>query len=162
MGRLATVFLPTSLKEYAMFIRRAAAAIPAFIAALICATAASAAIAGNLTIEIKGSGDRGNVLLALYKPTDKWMRNASGGSQMVPAKKDGVTVTFKDLPEGEYAVSLFVDENGNGKMDANAMGIPTEPYAFSNDAMGNFGPPTFEQSKFSVGKDNKTIVINIK
>ncbi|MBC7623607.1 MAG: DUF2141 domain-containing protein [Aeromicrobium sp.] len=123
---------------------------------------ASSANAGNLTIDIKGVGDKGNVKVALYKQTDKWMRQASGGGQTVPAKKDGVSVTFEDVPDGEYAVSLFVDENGNGKLDSNAIGIPIEPYAFSNDATGAFGPPTFEQSKFVVTKDAKTIVINIK
>ena len=123
---------------------------------------ADAANAGDLTVEVKGVGEKGNVMVALYKQTDTWMRRATGGGQSLPAKKDGVTVTFKDLPDGEYAVSLFVDENTNGKMDSNAIGIPTEPYAFSNDASGNFGPPTFEQAKFVVTKDAKTIVINIK
>ncbi len=118
--------------------------------------------AADLNIEIKGSGDKGKVMVALYKQTDKWMRLASGGSQMAPAKKEGVGVMFKDLAEGEYAISLFVDENGNGKLDSNAIGIPIEPYAFSNDASGAFGPPTFEQAKFVVSKDAKTIVINIR
>jgi uncharacterized protein (DUF2141 family) len=66
------------------------------------------------------------------------------------------------LPEGEYAVSLFVDENSNGKMDKNAIGIPTEAYGFSNDASGNFGPPSFEQAKFVVGKDKAAITITLK
>jgi uncharacterized protein (DUF2141 family) len=122
----------------------------------------SAANAGDLTVEVKGVGDKGNVMVALYKQTDQWMRRATGGSQMLPAKKDSMTLTFKDLPEGEYAVSLFVDENANGKMDSNVIGIPIEPYAFSNDASGNFGPPTFEQAKFVVTKDAKKITINIK
>ncbi len=129
---------------------------------ILMSVPAANANAADLNVEIKGSGDKGNVMVALYKQTDKWMRMASGGSQMLPAKKDGVAVTFKDLPEGEYAVSLFVDENGNGKLDSNAIGIPIEPYAFSNDASGAFGPPTFEQSKFVVSKDAKTVVINIK
>lgn len=129
---------------------------------ILMSVPAANANAADLNVEIKGSGDKGNVMVALYKQTDKWMRMASGGSQMLPAKKDGVAVTFKDLPEGEYAVSLFVDENGNGKLDSNAIGIPIEPYAFSNDASGAFGPPTFEQAKFVVSKDAKTVVINIK
>jgi uncharacterized protein (DUF2141 family) len=134
----------------------------AFGALCIGCAFAGNANAGDLTIEIKGVGDKGNVMVALYKQSDTWMRRATGGGQSVPAKKDGVALTFKDLPDGEYAVSLFVDENTNGKMDSNAIGIPTEPYAFSNDASGNFGPPTFEQAKFVVTKDAKTIVINIK
>ena len=129
------------------------------IAALL---APSTAAAGDLTVEIKGvASDTGNVMVALYKKDDKWMGRSTVGTT-VAAKKGGVSVSFKDLPDGEYAVSLFVDENSNGKIDSNAIGIPIEPYAFSNDASGNFGPPTFEQAKFVVGKDSKSIVINIK
>jgi len=124
--------------------------------------APSTAVAGDLTVEIQGvAAEKGNVMIALYKKEDKWMGKSTAGT-MVAAKKGAVAVAFKDLPEGEYAISLFVDENSNGKLDSNAIGIPIEPYAFSNDASGNFGPPTFEQAKFVVGKDSKSIVINIK
>ena len=129
------------------------------VAALL---APNTATAGDLTVEIQGvASDKGNVMVALYKKDDKWMGRSTAGT-MVAAKKGAVLVSFKDLPDGEYAVSLFVDENSNGKLDANAIGIPIEPFAFSNDASGNFGPPTFEQAKFIVGKDSKSIVINIK
>lgn len=134
----------------------------ALVAFCIGSASVGSANAGDLTVEVKGVGDKGNVMVALYKQTDQWMRRATGGNQMLPAKKDSMTLTFKDLPEGEYAVSLFVDENINGKPDSNAIGIPTEPFAFSNDASGNFGPPTFEQAKFVVTKDAKKITINIK
>ena len=116
----------------------------------------------DLTVEVKGVGvEKGNVMVALYKQTDTWMRKPSM-AQMQAGKKEGVSLTFKDLADGEYAISLFVDENGNGKLDSNAIGIPLEPFAFSNDAMGNFGPPSFEQAKFVVGKESKSISINLK
>lgn len=124
--------------------------------------AVPAANAASLTVDVKGEvGDKGSVLVALYKVDDKWMGKASD-ARKVPAKKDGISVTFNDLTEGEYAISMFVDENNNGKLDANALGMPIEPYAFSNDAMGNFGPPSFAQAKFIVGKDNVIHVINLK
>ncbi|MFX8281946.1 DUF2141 domain-containing protein, partial [Acinetobacter baumannii] len=41
---------------------------------------------------------------------------------------------------------VFQDANGNGRLDMNAMGMPVEPFGFSNDAVGNFGPPRFEQA----------------
>ncbi len=47
-------------------------------------------------------------------------------------------------------------------MDRNLIGMPVEPYAFSNDAVGNFGPPTFEQAKFKVSNENKTLSIVFK
>lgn len=117
--------------------------------------------AADLTVELKGVGDKGNVMVALYKKDDKWLGKSTSGT-MTAAKKEGVSVSFKDLPEGEYAISMFVDENSDGKMNMNAIGIPSEPYGFSNDASGNFGPPSFEQAKVVVGKDNKTITITLK
>ena len=132
------------------------------ITAALIALGLSAANAATLTIDVRGEvGDKGSVLVALYKVDDKWMGKASD-ARKAPAKKEGVMVTFNDVAEGEYAISMFVDENNNGKLDANAIGMPIEPYAFSNDAMGIFGPPSFAQARFIVGKDNVIHVINIK
>jgi uncharacterized protein (DUF2141 family) len=52
------------------------------------------------------------------------------------------------LPHGEYAIAVFVDLNGNGKMDKNFLGIPKEQYGFSNNVMGRMAAPSFEQAKF--------------
>ena len=129
---------------------------------LLAALLPLTAHAVDLTVEVKGVGvEKGSVMVALYKQTDTWMRKPSM-VQMQAGKKEGVSLTFKDLADGEYAISLFVDENGNGKLDSNAIGIPLEPFAFSNDAMGNFGPPSFEQAKFVVGKESNSISINLK
>jgi uncharacterized protein (DUF2141 family) len=57
-----------------------------------------------------------------------------------------LSVLLKDLPDGPLALTLFQDANANGRMDMNPMGIPTEPYGFSNNAAGSFGPPKFEQA----------------
>jgi uncharacterized protein (DUF2141 family) len=118
--------------------------------------------AADLTVEIKGlTSANGKVLIALYDKADGWMKQ---GLKMAgtAAQKDGVTYEFKDLPMGDYALSIHHDENGNGKFDTNLVGMPTEPYGFSNDAMGNFGPPTFEQAKFKLDQDKKTVKLNLK
>jgi uncharacterized protein (DUF2141 family) len=132
--------------------------------ALFCAAllAPQFARAAELTIDIKGiTNDKGVVLIGLYDKADTWMKKAVKFAS-VAAKPDSVSVMIKDLPEGEYAASIFHDENGNGKLDANAVGMPIEPYSFSNDAAGNFGPPTFEQAKFKLDGEKKSIVINFK
>jgi len=54
------------------------------------------------------------------------------------------------VPPGQYAVRLFHDVNGNGQFDTNPFGIPTEPFAFSNNARGRFGPATWEEAVFTV------------
>lgn len=55
-------------------------------------------------------------------------------------------VVFTNLDPGQYAIILFHDENGNGKLDSNALGMPTEPYGFSNNVRGLLGPPSLSES----------------
>jgi len=76
-----------------------------------------------------------------------------------PAKEGTITFVTRDLPPGEYAVRVMHDENDNFKLDANFMGIPKEPWGFSNNATGRFGPPGWDAVKFSVPD---MTVVNIK
>jgi uncharacterized protein (DUF2141 family) len=73
-----------------------------------------------------------------------------------------VQVVFTNLPYGWYGVSLYHDENGDGKMDVNAMGIPKEAYGFSNNAKGFFGKPDYKDVKFQLNSAEKQITINLK
>jgi uncharacterized protein (DUF2141 family) len=66
------------------------------------------------------------------------------------------------LPFGEYAITLFVDFNGNKKIDKNFLGIPKEPYGFSNNVIGNMSAPTFDQAKFVIsGPTSQNIKLRI-
>ena len=66
------------------------------------------------------------------------------------------------LPYGEYAFTLFVDFNGNKKLDKNFLGIPKEQYGFSNNVMGKMSPPTFNQAKFAIsGPTTQNIKLRI-
>ena len=40
--------------------------------------------------------------------------------------------------------------DGDGEMDANPFGMPTEPYGFSNNAVGNMGPASWDRARFTV------------
>lgn len=73
---------------------------------------------------------------------------------------DSVRFTVHDLPSGRYAVKLFHDENGNGELDSNMVGLPTEGYGFSNNA-GRFGPPSFEDAAVTV-EENLQIDIRVR
>ncbi|MFZ7126701.1 MAG: DUF2141 domain-containing protein [Desulfobacterales bacterium] len=53
-----------------------------------------------------------------------------------------------DIPPGTYALAVIHDENMNGKMDINWLGIPREGYGFSNDAKAPLGPPLFSAAEF--------------
>jgi len=66
------------------------------------------------------------------------------------------------LPHGEYAFTLYVNFNGNKKLDKNFLGIPKEQYGFSNNVMGRMSPPTFDQAKFAIaGPTTQNIKLRI-
>lgn len=115
----------------------------------------------QLTVEVeKVEKLEGKVMIALYNEEGKFLKTElMGGS--VEAESQLVSYSFKGLEKGIYAVSIFHDINGNGKLDANFIGIPTEPYAFSNDAKGTFGPPNFEACKFELHTEDQKIVIKL-
>jgi uncharacterized protein (DUF2141 family) len=70
-------------------------------------------------------------------------------------------MTFIGIIPGKYAIRYFQDENGNGELDKNKLGIPTEGYGFSNNAYGMFGPKPFKDWLFEVN-DDKELVLKIK
>lgn len=76
-------------------------------------------------------------------------------------ESNSIEFSFKGLGKGIYAVSIYQDENSNGKLDTNLLGIPTEPYAFSNNATGVFGPPSFEQCQFEILGGSQEIHISL-
>ena len=68
--------------------------------------------------------------------------------------------TFKKVPNGIYAVSVFHDKNSNSKLDKNFLGIPKEGYGYSNNAKATFLAPSFNDAKFKVSA--QTINLKIK
>lgn len=117
----------------------------------------------NLTIEISGiKTNMGKVYLALYDNTNDFLKKKREFIGSKSEVKNGKSIVlFKNIKKGEYAASIFYDENNNGKMDTNIFGIPKETYGFSNNAKGFMGPPSFEEAKFSLASD-KTIKIFLK
>jgi uncharacterized protein (DUF2141 family) len=121
--------------------------------------------AADLTITVKGvrSAD-GAVFLAVYDSEKSFMKPPQAKTtRRLNASKGDLEIVIHDLAAGKYAIASYHDENGNGKLDTNALGIPEEGYGFSNDARGTFGPPTFPEAAFEFdGKTNKAIVFSIQ
>ncbi len=65
-----------------------------------------------------------------------------------PIKHRAAWCNFPNIPPGRYAMVVIHDENGNGKFDRDALGMPLEGYAFSNNAHATFGPPSFGDASF--------------
>lgn len=129
---------------------------PLLIGAALAAV--STAQAASLEVRVEGLKPlEGQVLLAVFDQAETWLRGKPLKGALIKVEGDSVTVRFDELPEGaSVAVSAVHDLNGNGRMDKNAIGMPTEPYGFSNKAVGNFGPPSFEAAKIVVSGAAKT------
>ena len=128
--------------------------------ALLSATAQAAEL--ELTVQNITSA-QGAVMVAVFNEAGQWLKEpVVMAQQAASAQTDGqLTLRLKDLPEGELAISVFHDLNGNGKLDSNGMGIPMEPFAFSNDAKAMFSAPKFEAARFTVpGVARMTITLN--
>lgn len=73
-----------------------------------------------------------------------------------------IVVEFKDIPTGNYAIAVFLDEDGDYILDKNMFGIPEEKYGFSNNVLPLLRPATFNESRFSVTENRSMLVINLK
>lgn len=82
--------------------------------------------------------------------------------ELVAVEGNSVTLTFKNVPVGEYGIKLIHDVDGDGKMDTGLFGIPSEPYAFSNSARGSMGPAKWDKAKFNIAAGANSHVIRFK
>ncbi|MFL6659563.1 MAG: DUF2141 domain-containing protein [Massilia sp.] len=132
--------------------------------ALACTAILTHALAraGDLTVivdDVKAA--EGNLMIAVYNSSDTFLKTPSNATG-TPAKTSDNKFVFKNLPEGDYAFAVYHDANSNGKMDKNLVGIPTEDYGFSNNAMGKMGPPRFDDAKFTVPAAGATVRVSLK
>ncbi len=117
--------------------------------------------AQNLTIEVRDIEKvDGRLYVAIYNSDETFLKKPLAGFR-VGVKDKAVSIPCQGLPTGTYAVSLFQDENDNGKLDTGAFGIPVEKFGFSNDAEGVMGPPTWKKCCFTFSADT-TLVIHLK
>ncbi|QKG57972.1 DUF2141 domain-containing protein [Hymenobacter sp. BRD128] len=100
------------------------------------------------------------VKLNFYNAADKFLQKDQQAFRVVvkPEGKTEISVPV-ELTPGEWAVALTQDTNNNDKLDKNFLGIPTEPYAFSNNVRPRFAAPKFEECKFMVSGPGKVVTI---
>ena len=123
----------------------------------------SPAFAASVTVEVRNIEKTGEMHLAIYNDADVFENDNGEKGGAAKGIIDGVieevgtgtaTYTF-ELPNGTYAIGIFIDANYNNEMDRNFFGVPKEQYGFSNDAKGSFGPPSFKDASFTVSGDMK-------
>jgi uncharacterized protein (DUF2141 family) len=124
----------------------------------------TAAWAADLTIRVENVLPAGGVLrLGLYDaalyPDDDSKPIASAD---VPAIGGETVVTLHGIAPGVYAIQTFQDVNANNKMDTTWMGLPLEPFGFSQDAKPFLSKPAFDDVKFTLTAGENTQVIHLQ
>ena len=116
----------------------------------------------DLTISILSLHDtEHDVYIAVSRKTDGFPDKPDMAKAIIvkPAGKNNISITVTDLPYGKYAILVFQDMNGNKKLDKNFLGIPTEPFAFSNNYKPMFSAPRWEDCEFEYSANSNTVTI---
>lgn len=98
----------------------------------------------RFTSRVPSSG--GQVICALFRETG-WLKKPTVTVKS-PIRGHESTCVFAGVDAGTYAIVAFHDKNGNGSIDKNFLGIPTESWCTSRNATAVFGPPSFGAAKF--------------
>ncbi|MDT0293739.1 DUF2141 domain-containing protein [Mesonia ostreae] len=116
----------------------------------------------ELDLEITGiKKDAGFIEVGIYNSEEYFLEEGkSFKTYKIPVKNKKASIRISDLPQGNYAITLYHDENEDGKCNMNFLGIPKEPYAFSNNFKPKFSAPSFEDCVFNL-KENLSLDIKL-
>jgi uncharacterized protein (DUF2141 family) len=134
------------------------------ITSLILWLAQHAYSQNNCTVEVSGlKSSKGKCLIYTYTSKKGFPTTKYASSVIMANITDGAcTKVLPEMPSGEYAILVIHDENDNGKMDTNFIGMPKEGIGTSNNTKSSLGPPSFEDSKFRIENTPTYLKITLK
>jgi uncharacterized protein (DUF2141 family) len=115
----------------------------------------------TLTIEVASfENTKGVLRVCVTDQKDDFLKSCAF-SKIVTVEDDTVSLKIENIEKGNYAVSVYHDENNSGILETGGVfGIPLEPYGFSNNPTMTFGP-SYKKSVFKMTAD-KNISIKLK
>lgn len=122
--------------------------------------------AGELTVTISDiRADQGHLMVAVMNSEAGWDNQekpvAGDVAAAVKADGEGRLVFRFNLPAGSYAVQVMHDENDNGTLDTNFMGLPVEGYGFSNNPQV-MRRALFDEARFTITEAPADIVVRLR
>ena len=133
---------------------------------LISLFSSNALTAQNITVNISGiRAEKGQIVIGVFKDSDTYLKEKPFVNEIFPKKNikgEAMSVQFS-LEPGVYGLCLLDDENNNGEMEYNFLGMPKEGFGFSDYYHKGIKKPKFDSFKFILNKDqNKKISIKIR
>jgi uncharacterized protein (DUF2141 family) len=135
-------------------------AIPLFFSVMIVSSFRHEE-SGSLTVSLSNIKKTGKVHVALYKKCENFPDAKFVVKSVSSECKGSCSLQFESVPFGEYAIAVYQDVNSNDKLDTGMFGIPSEPFAFSNNFRPKFGGPSFEKCRFEFVKDKQDVQIQM-
>lgn len=156
---LATLFVSSHFLSSSHPTHRSFVSMGGSLLSILTLFFSSFTFANDIHIELSGlSSTKGQILYLLFNddkgfPDRGSLSAKKGGISAALAQQEGLYL--KDLPDGEYALSIFHDENNNGILDTNFIGMPKEAFGFSMNPKVYFGPPSFKKARFKLSDQPK-------
>lgn len=130
--------------------------------ALFCISFGKISAQSQLEVIVKNiKNDKGSIRVGIFKDKDTFLKTAAYG-KIVKAREGELSVVVDNIPPGTYALSIIHDEDEDGELTTNFIGMPKEGFGFGNDTMGKFGPPSFEKASITVESGKKTTSIRLR
>ncbi len=104
----------------------------------------------------------GVVRFALYARDGEWLSHDTVASCVAHVHGDDARCSLGHQAAGTYAIAVLHDEDGDGDMDRDFIGIPQEGYGFSSGARPGFGPPSFDDAAFEHGTDRTVVPVQAR
>jgi uncharacterized protein (DUF2141 family) len=119
---------------------------------------------GKLSVIVNGiTTHQGVVRVVIFNSQNKFLeRDGYVYKQTIQAGSNKSVQLDFEIPHGYYAVSAYHDINENKTLDRNGIGVPTEPYALSNNPTVKWRKPSFDETKFAFNQANQTISLDLK
>lgn len=108
---------------------------------------------GGIQLKLKNiDTTQGNIRIAVYDNPQAFEQQGETvyGTVIAPLTSPKETVLIPQLGYGTYVIAVYHDVNNNGKLDKTLLGIPKEPYAFSNNPVVKWSPPTYAACSFEL------------
>ncbi|WP_323027039.1 DUF2141 domain-containing protein [Gelidibacter japonicus] len=117
----------------------------------------------QLTIHVQNIKSlKGEIIIGVFNTDKDFLKDGVAiKNYTIAIDETTETIVINDLPKGEYAVSLYHDENSDNECNRNFLGIPKEAYGFSNNVKPKFSAPSYKDCKFLL-LDNKVLDIVLR